>query len=181
VVARATLRPPLHRFLAVVETRCLSAKLGHRSSTLEGSMRTPLVASAFVCVSALGGCATDWSSYPWADASEMCRVELLEPGRRLRQLPSFPTARGTVITTGGEPLPGGLHYVVRFADGQGSQTITSRDPDFSLCIEKPSALGYYQWFAEVRETPAGAVLYRSPAPQPFEARKPIVVLVDRTS
>ena len=126
----------------------------------------------------LGGCATNWSEYPWADAADQCTLEIIGAGVH-RSLAPIPSARGTVVAVSGEPLPEGLHYRISFSSDDGAQTMTTRSPTFSLCIENPERSADYHWFAEVRESSTGPVVFQSPAPQPFKVAEPIVVLVDR--
>lgn len=139
-------------------------------------MRSAAIA-ALALMPALGACTTNWSEYPWADTEDMCTGEIIG-AEVYRTHPPIPSANGTVVAVSGEPLPEGLHYRISFSSDHGAQTMTTRSPAFSLCIENPERKSDYQWFAEVRESATGPILFRSPAPQPFKATAPIVVLVD---
>ena len=137
-----------------------------------------LTIAAFVLMPTLGACMANWSEYPWADTGDQCTIQIIGAGIN-RRLPSIPSAHGAVVAVSGEPLPEGLHYRISFSNDHGAQTMTTRYPAFSLCIENPQRKGDFRWFAEVRESATGPVLFRSPTPQPFKATEPIVVLVDR--
>lgn len=139
-------------------------------------MRSAAIA-ALTLIPALGACTTNWSEYPWADTGDLCMREIIGAGV-YRTLPPIPSAKGTVVAVSGEHLPEGLHYRISFSGDHGAQTMTTRSPAFALCIENPERHSDYQWFAEVRESATGPILFRSPAPQPFNATAPIVVLVD---
>ncbi len=137
-----------------------------------------LALATFIFIPVLSACATNWSEYPWADPTDQCIGETIGAGVH-RSLPPIPSARGTVVAVSGEPLPEGLHYRISFSSDDGAQTMTTRTPSFSLCIENPERRDDSKWFAEVRENATGPVVFQSPAPQPFKVAEPIVVLVDR--
>lgn len=139
-------------------------------------MRSAAIATLTLLPS-LGGCTTNWSQYPWADSADLCTGEIIGAGVH-RTLPAIPSAKGTVAAVSGEHLAEGLHYRISFSGDRGAQTITTKSPAFALCIDNPENKSGYQWFAEVRESATGSILFRSPAPQPFESTAPIVVWVD---
>lgn len=125
----------------------------------------------------LGGCATDWTPYPWADPQEQCVVETSHRGVISQSASAFPAAHGRVVHVDGRLLPDGLYYRVDFSDAGGGQTMYGRSPDFSLCIEDPKTRRRYRWTAEVRHTNDGPVAFRTSTPQPFEPHAPIIVRV----
>ncbi len=106
-------------------------------------MRSAAIA-ALTLIPALGACTTNWTEYPWADTGDMCTGEIIGAGVH-RTLPPIPSANGTVVAVSGEPLPEGLHYRISFSSDHGAQTMTTRSPAFSLCIENPERKSDYQW------------------------------------
>lgn len=122
------------------------------------------------------GCTTDWSQYPWADHSDVCATIDVRAGVH-RSLHSIPSAKGFVALVQGGPLPPGLFYQITFSNGRGSQVIFSKNPAFSFCLDDPESHQRYKWEVEVRASPEGPVLYRSPGPQVFIPAEPIKLWV----
>ena len=143
------------------------------------NLRSLILATVTLLIPATVGCTSNWSKYPWADRGEICEMEVIGHGV-YRSLPPFPSAKGMVLSVTGEALPEGLDYRIAFSSHDGSQVITTRSPTFGLCIENPRRMENYVWFAEVRRAD-GVMAFRSPAPQPFIATEPIVVLVEPVS